>query len=1040
MVLLTPARTVGSGLQLTEEQRAATRCDASAYRVLGAPGTGISTVVVETVVARVRAGWAPDEVLVLAPTRTAAARLRDRVASRLAATHTEPLARTPSSFAFGLLRRSAALRGDVAPRLLTGPEQDVVLRELLAGHAADGSGPLWPTELEAARQTRGFRHELRDLLMRAVELGVSPQELARRGLQQNRPEWVAAAQVMAEYDDVTALSRPGVYDPAWILVAAADLLEDDPEARQHAVRQLRLVLVDEAHELTPAAARLLSVLASGGVRVGLLGDPDAAVHTFRGADPRVVGTSWSEWVGSGPTLLLSRSFTRPAAVAPVAAAVVGHIGILGGTDRRFCHSSAEPGSVTVDIFRAVSQEAAHVAAVLRRAHLVDAVPWSDMSVIVRGQARLAAIRRALTAAAVPADTDSSAVGLVGEPATRPLVVALDVVSQWARCPDDVAPLDPAVAIDLLCSPLGGYDPVGLRRLRRRLRDDELSTGGARASDELLADLLRRPVYAEFLGQHEPQVRSAARLARALAAGVTAAQTPEATAETVLWALWVGVDLAGSWQRTALAGGAAGHRADRDLDAVVALFDAAARFVDRLPAAGIAGFLEHLVGQDVAPDTLAARGGPQDSVALLTPAAAAGRHWRVVVVAGVQEGVWPDLRVRGSLLGAPELVASVTGRGMSRRAAAATVRHDEARLFHVAVTRTTDRLHVTATRNDDEQPSVFVELVRQSLGRRGDDDAFTEPDPLMSLAGLVAGTRRSLAQRPEPGSVSAAVLSYLAGHGVRGADPAQWWCRRPLSDDRPRRADDVGVTVSPSKVEQFARCQLRWFLTGTGADGPPVGSASIGSLIHDIVHVMGDHEAEAYHVELDRRWSELGLPATWDTRRQHANARRMLTRYADYLASAGDWRPLATEVEVRAEVGRATVVGRVDRVETHQGTGAVRVVDLKTGSAKPTKAQVPRHPQLGAYQVATTHGAFGVDVRSGGAALVHIGKAAGTTGRASVQAQDPLEQDDDPTWAARLLHETASAMAGDRFSATPGQHCQTCPVRSSCPARPEGERL
>jgi len=124
------------------------------------------------------------------------------------------------------LRQAAALRGDPNPRLLSGPEQDIILRELLAGHAcSEGKAPRWPSDMQAALATRGFRTELRDLLMRAVERGLEAGDLAALGLTHDRPDWVAAAQVLAEYDAVTALSSRGSYDPASILGAAADLLE-----------------------------------------------------------------------------------------------------------------------------------------------------------------------------------------------------------------------------------------------------------------------------------------------------------------------------------------------------------------------------------------------------------------------------------------------------------------------------------------------------------------------------------------------------------------------------------------------------------------------------------------------------------------------------------------------------------------------------------------------------------------------------------------------------------------------------------------------
>ena len=153
---------------------------------------------------------------------------------------------------------------------------------------------------------------------------------------------------------------------------------------------------------------------------------------------------------------------------------------------------------------------------------------------------------------------------------------------------------------------------------------------------------------------------ARRVARTIAAGVEAAEVRRdgtmvrwergVSAESVLWAMWSATGLARAWQETALGGGPGAQRADRDLDAVVGLFDAAASFVDRLPQAGPEEFLDHIQGQDVPGDTLVARRPAGEAVALLTPQAAAGRQWGFVVVAGVQEGVWPDLRLRGSLLG------------------------------------------------------------------------------------------------------------------------------------------------------------------------------------------------------------------------------------------------------------------------------------------------------------------------------------------------------------------------------------------------------
>ena len=1065
--MLTLRRTPGLSAQapiLDEEQAAAVahrtaathRHDAGVLRVLGAPGTGKTFTAIEIVVDRVsRDGTAPDQCLVLTPSRTAAADLRDRITARIGGTMTEPLARTHQALGFGILRQAAALRGDPSPRLLSGPEQDLILRELLAGHASgEGKAPQWPEHVHAALATRGFRTELRDLLMRAVERGLEADDLATLGRQHDRPVWVAAAQVLAEYDEVTAFSRPGSYDPAWILGAAADLLEEDPEARERLASSLRLIVVDDAQELTPAAARLLEVIHGPHIDLVVIGDPDAAVQTFRGADPSILGADHSRF-GHGPTITLATSYRQPQALREVTHRVTRRIGALGGGTHRELAHVAQGGRAEVRLLRATSQEAALIAAELRQAHLLARMPWSDMAVIVRGQGRTSTLRRVLVAAGVPVAVPSAEVPVRDEVAVRPLLALLEVALNVAMGRSD--PIDTQTAVDAVLSPIGGADAVGLRRLRRALRRDELDSGGGRTSDELLALGLVAPNTLGMLGS---EGAPAQRVARAIAAGVKAARTvnasdssdssdgvdgrrwaPGVTAEGVLWAMWDATGLGESWRRVALGGGMSGVRADRNLDAVVALFDVAAKYVDRLPQMGPRGFLEHIRGQDVAGDTLVARAPSDDTVSLLTPAGAAGRQWRFVVVAGVQEGVWPDLRLRGSLLGSERLVDVVTGRGQSLRAAQAAVRYDETRLFMVAVSRASERLLVTAVRSDDEQPSVYLDIVDPPEESDDGDElrSFSEVPRPMTLAGLVAELRREVVVGATASDrhTAARQLARLAAARVVGADPSSWWALTQLSDDRPLRAEGVTVSVSPSRIESFNECSLRWFLSACGGDGPSVGAANIGTLIHDIAAELGDVDEATLRAEVEVRWSRLGLPAGWLSRRQRSEAQAMVARLARYFdeSAAGGWERVGAELDMEVELGRALLKGRVDRLE-RDGGGALRVVDLKTGSTKPSRGDLPRNAQLGAYQAAVELGAFAEhgDV-SAGAALLQVGKAAGV--RTTLQEQAPLSGDDDPGWARTLVVDTAEGMSGSHFAATIGQACTFCAVRSSCPAQPAG---
>ncbi len=1006
---------------------------------LGAPGTGKSTAAVETVVAAVAGGLSPDACLVLSPTRVQAAALRDRVTDRLRGTSTEPLARTHQALAFGILRQHAAVRGDPAPRLLSGPEQDVVLRELLDGHR-DGEGivPQWPEFVHEALPTRGFRDQLRDLLMRAVEWGLSAADLDRLGHEHDRPEWVAAAQVLDEYDQVTALSRPGAYDPAWILGAAADLLEDDPAVRDRLHEAIRLVVVDDAQELTHAGARLLRLLVGPATRVVLLGDPDATVQGFRGADPALARQLGSEWGVAAP-VVLPVCYRSPTAVREACARVTSRIGSVAGSAHR-SPTGRSGGDVEVALLHAVSAEAAHIAARLRRAHLESGVPWQQMAVIVRGQARASTLRRTLSAAGVPVTVPPTVLPLRDEPAVRPLLTLFDVVLQVADGAEE--PATAQMAVDVLTSPLGGSDAIALRRIRRALRGHELASGGSRSSDELLAAAITDTGWLGLLG---PEVAPARRVARVTMAGLAALRSAGASAESVLWAMWEASGLATDWAQVALGGGSAGARADRDLDAVVALFKAAEAFTDRLPGAAPRAFLEHLRSQDVPGDRLTAAAPDDQCVALRTPASAAGMQWSFVVVAGVQEGVWPDLRLRGSLLGSEGLVDVLSGRGDSLRAAQAAVRHDETRQFLVAISRARERLLVTAVRSEDEQPSPYLDLV-DPLDAADDPQLdqlreFTPVEPAMTLPATVAALRRDVAAGDEARRAEATrLLARLAHEGVPGADPSAWWALTTLSDDRPLREPDDRVTVSPSKVEAFGTCGLNWLLTTCGGQGPDVGAASVGTLVHEIAAELGEGDPQRMHDALDERWPRLGLGHGWAARRTQEEAHGMLDRFTRYLdeSRAQGWHLVQVELPFDVVVGRARIRGRVDRLERHED-GQLRVVDLKTGSSAPTRDELDGHAQLGTYQVAVEEGGFEAGDTSGGAALVQLGKA-GLSGAPKVQPQPPLAAQEDPRWAHDLVEHTADGMGGATFVATVGPRCATCPVRWSCPLQPEGSHL
>ncbi len=387
-----------------------------------------------------------------------------------------------------------------------------------------------------------------------------------------------------------------------------------------------------------------------------------------------------------------------------------------------------------------------------------------MAVLVRSAVRQApALQRALTAAGIPVSVAGDELPLTVEPATRPLL-------RLMGCAIEPEAMDDQAAAELLTSPLGGTDALGLRRLRRGLVAAARSAGQPPAA-EPLADVLRDPRELAQVGwpgavstaddrpdagAADPAVAAARRVAARREVGRAADRS--GTPHDVLWAVWDASGLATDSEAASKAGGQRGALADADLDAVVALFDAAERFTARLPHGSTRLFLDSLAGQEIVGDTLAERAPRGETVAVLTAHRAKGLEWDLVVVAGVQEGTWPDIRQRGSLLGMDELVEVVAGRepgettpGNDVAAVAATARllADERRLFYVAVTRARRELVVTAigAADSEERPSRFLtELAGDdieiehvaSTGRRW-----------LSLPALTADLRRAAADASLP---------------------------------------------------------------------------------------------------------------------------------------------------------------------------------------------------------------------------------------------------------------------------------------------------
>jgi superfamily I DNA/RNA helicase/RecB family exonuclease len=1023
----------------TDEQLEVIRHRRGRLRVLAGPGTGKTATIAAAVAARVADGADPSSILVLTFARRAAAELASRIAGLVETTTVEPLVRTLHSYCYAVVRAAAEARGEPPPRMLGAGETDLVVRELLAGHL-DAGADGWPGHLRPALSVPGFAADLRMFVLRCAEREITPAELAGLARRHHRPEWRAVAAFIREYRDVTSLRQAGgrfgvALDQAELTVAALDLLAD-PLVREAQQRRIRRIFVDEYQDVDPAQVRLIDRLAEDAEELVVVGDPDQAIYGFRGA---VNGAMSGLDVDASVALTMSRRLSGGLVQASrrLASKIPGPAAHreLRGMSAVPAPDVVAPAELEIRVLPHPSGEAAFVADQLRRAHLTDGVPWSRMAVLLRSPATAGpGLRRALRHAGVPVAGGDQERRLADQPLVRALLAAL-------RAGVEPESLTGVVAAEFLASPAGGFDVISLRRLRRAVRAACPDQGSA---VELVGAVLRGEreipggLPADLL---DPLSRAVSVMA------VARASAQASAAEDALWQVWSRIGLARRLAALSGRGGREGERADAQLDGVVALFGLAADLAERLPGAGVTGLIELVAAQEVSPG---ATTGAEvfrrstDAVAVLSAHAAKGLEWDTVVVAGAQQETWPDLRRRADLLGFDDLMDVLdevpTGVGRTARMMA-----DERRLFYVAITRARRRLVITAVDDDEHTPSQFlVEIAGGEPVERGwPGDRLGRPRRALNLVGLVADLRAAASdpsRRGEERDTAAMALARLAAAGVRGAHPREWQGIAAPSTAAPMVASTHVVTLSPSQIEAALACPLRAVLTRNGGATAPSSAQLLGVLVHAIAQGV-THDIDATDLEAAVEGMLDGqehLPP-WERARTARLIAAMTAAARSWVAATRAGREfVGSEVSVEVTLPATAlpgerevrVVGRADWV-SREPDGRLVVSDFKTSAATPSRADVAGHPQLAVYQVASALGALGEGEEAGGGELVML-----RSGSPKVLRQEALDRSEVDAWVS-TLRSTADAISGASLLAREGAGCDRCPVRASCPLRPEG---
>jgi superfamily I DNA/RNA helicase/RecB family exonuclease len=404
--------------------------------VLGAAGTGKTTILRERFLRSIESGADPERIALVVSSKRAREEAQDELLRRLDRSLPSLRVTTIHGLAFGLLtQRFQALGYREPPDVLDAVRQFALVEQLLREERDHPER--WPA-YGALLHLHGFADELRQFVLRAGERLLSPQDIAASAERRGLSGWNELARFYETYR--SELARRGVLDFPGLLARGAEAARMGPASFDE-------VLVDDLQDSTLAADEMLHAL--GAPSLVLAGNEAAHVFSFQGTTVEPLRRVSAD--GSIPRVVLTTDHRAPAAVR-----------VEGWTA---AHASEE--------HRAIARE-------LRRIHVEDAVPWSRLAVIVRRHSGDAeALLRALDDARIPRDAPDPRLSPAAAPGTRPYVLAL----RWLVASSDGRD---ELAEGMLTSELGGITPAAAHALLRLAKARGRSPGEALEMEEGLS--------------------------------------------------------------------------------------------------------------------------------------------------------------------------------------------------------------------------------------------------------------------------------------------------------------------------------------------------------------------------------------------------------------------------------------------------------------------------------------------------------------------------------------------------------------------------
>lgn len=1046
-------------------------------------------------------------VLVLASSRRAAAALHSRLAHVMPTIGENLAVRSYTSACYSIVHSYSQEHMRPTPELISGPIEDYILKELLEAECSRGMDPSWSMK-EEGLASPVFRAELRAFITRAREHGLNGTDLAdltrAYGQELNVKAWKPAGRVLDEYQRFLAAQdafAPGAdrLDHASLIQAATAMYThwDDFEGEGALLGRgierpyWDWVLVDDTENAPYSLFGFLHALAEAGSTVIAASNPDTGTEGFRGANRGFLADFCDPHSPFAATVYtLHGSYAIPKQIRSLMDHLTEHIEVTRGLiAHRHVPSDTENDGITdknVEIHGHAQVSAAenlgaaeqgvhaHEAEILQAqalrtpddeatfiAHYIhkkildsrnarrsvtgehsqenraaQRLNLSDFLILTRSRSQHYELRRALMKRGIPVAHVGLDIPLCEHPTIASFLDAVEIVFSLKKA--RIREL-----IDMLCGPYFMLSESDIRREVRLMEAIARVEGSLRTEEELLGLVLADEATVDRASRgYSVALKAAARKIEQIR------KQPTQRGIDAAWALWESSGCAQRWRERALNGDS---EADQSLDLMIQFFTTATRLTTRDPELSLRSLVNYVKEQSLPEDSLVGASRREDAVRLGTASSTLGQSALHVIIAGLNDAIWPNMTVRSPLLKVDLLTSIVTGSyisGLSANDRYELAYHelysDELRLLLASLSRSRSTVLLTCVDGEAGVPSRMFDVmgfVQEKILVAGEPvpelcvKAPIEPAEPARAVRLV-GRLRQVIDPASRASVEIrqqahALLDQLKAEGYREADPEKWIdAFRPLSYP----PDEDVVQINPSSAYKIIQCPLRGVMEQLGFRKEFAGiSADVGTMVHLVAqeHPLGSYEelVEAF----EQLWQQKFASSadTLEMWKAHDKALKSIKRLAEFfeqqIASGITESEIGVEEfhAVCVDNGQARVVARIDRI-VRSRDGEITVFDYKTGAVKNDGSA---ETQIRIYRWLVTQTEGSEDVV---AMLVSLGRKEGSF--------DCLVAEPEETYDAKveeILIALSDILHAPSLLAHFGPECFRCSFSHICPARSTG---